>query len=134
MRRDLDRPRLVVATDHARATGAVAGLEDPGAVLDRVLDAGADAVTTSCGVVERCRGRLIGRAPTYLQLDGGPSFLRERWLENTEWALLRTLDDAARLGVDGVCLSCTSWGWPASCARSRSSLGSVARRWRAACR
>lgn len=104
MRLDLVRPRLVVAMDHARAMGAVAGLDDPGAVLDRLLEAGADAVMTSFGVVKRCRGRLIGRVPTFLRLDGGPSLLKERWLENSEWSLLHTLDDAARLGVDGVCL------------------------------
>lgn len=104
MRLELDRPRLVVAMDHARAMGAVAGLEDPGAVLDRVLEAGADAVMTSFGVVKRYRNRLIGRVPTFLRLDGGPSLLKERWLENTEWSLLHTLDDAFRLGVDGVCL------------------------------
>lgn len=104
MRLELDRPRLVVAMDHARAMGAVAGLEDPGAVLDRVLEAGADAVMTSFGVVKRYRSRLIGRVPTFLRLDGGPSLLKERWLENTEWSLLHTLDDAYRLGADGVCL------------------------------
>ena len=31
---------LVVAMDHARTLGVVPGLEDPGAVLDRVLDSG----------------------------------------------------------------------------------------------
>jgi DhnA family fructose-bisphosphate aldolase class Ia len=59
---------------------------------------------TSFGVVKRWRGRLIGRVPTFLRLDGGPSLVKERWLENSEWTLLHTLDDAARLGVDGVCL------------------------------
>jgi DhnA family fructose-bisphosphate aldolase class Ia len=104
MRLDLGQPRLVLAMDHARAMGAVDGLDDPGAVLDRVLEAGADAVMTSFGVVKRWRGRLIGRVPTFLRLDGGPSLVKERWLENSEWTLLHTLDDAARLGVDGVCL------------------------------
>lgn len=104
MRLAFDRPRLVLAMDHARAMGAVPGLEDPGAVLDRLLAAGVDAVMTSFGVVKRFRGRLIGRVPTFLRLDGGPSLLQEPWLENRSWSLLHTLDDAVRLGVDGVCL------------------------------
>ncbi len=95
---------LVVAMDHARTLGVVDGLEDPGATLDRVLDAGADAVMTSYGVVKKYHSKLIGRVPTFLRLDGGPSSYREDWLEYTEWSLLHTVDDARRLGVDGVCV------------------------------
>jgi class I fructose-bisphosphate aldolase len=95
---------VVIAMDHARTLGAVQGLDDPGAVLDRVIDAGADAIMTSYGVVKRYRDKLIGRLPTFLRLDGGPSSYREDWLEYTEWSLLHTVDDARRLGVDGVCV------------------------------
>jgi DhnA family fructose-bisphosphate aldolase class Ia len=95
---------LVVAMDHARTLGVVPGLEDPGKVLDRVLDAGADGVMTSYGVIKQYRSRLIGRVPTYLRLDGGPSIYLEDWLKYTQWSLLHTVEDARRLGVDGVCL------------------------------
>ena len=95
---------LVVAMDHARTLGVVPGLEDPGAVVDRVLDAGADAVMTSYGVIKKYRSRLIGRVPTFLRLDGGPSIYLEDWLKFSDWRLLHTVDDAHRLGVDGVCL------------------------------
>jgi DhnA family fructose-bisphosphate aldolase class Ia len=95
---------LVVAMDHARTLGVVAGLEDPGTVLDLVLDAGCDAVMTSYGVVKHYRSRLIGRVPTFLRLDGGPSIYREDWLKFSEWSLLHTVEDARKLGVDGVCL------------------------------
>jgi len=95
---------LVVAMDHARSSGVVQGLENPGAVLDRVIDAGADAVMTSYGVIKHYRDRLIGRIPTYLRLDGGPSTYLEDWLKFSDWALLHTVEDARRLGVDGVCL------------------------------
>jgi DhnA family fructose-bisphosphate aldolase class Ia len=100
---DISRNQLVVAMDHGRAMGAVAGLEDPGRVIDTVVEAGADAIMTSFGVVKRYRDRLIGRVPTFLRLDGGPSLYRENWLHNTEWSLLHTVDDARALGVDGVC-------------------------------
>jgi fructose-bisphosphate aldolase, class I len=58
---DVDRKQLVVAMDHGRAMGAVAGLEDPGRVIETVVEAGADAIMTSFGVIKRYRDRLIGR-------------------------------------------------------------------------
>ncbi len=103
-RLQLGEKALVVAMDHARTLGVVPGLEDPGLVLDRVLAAGADAVMTSYGVVKKYASRLIGRVPTYLRLDGGPSIYLEDWLKFSDWRLLHTVEDARRLGVDGVCL------------------------------
>jgi class I fructose-bisphosphate aldolase len=95
---------VVVAMDHARTLGVVDGLGDPREVLSRIIDAGADAVMTSYGVVKHYRHMLIGRIPTFLRLDGGPSSYREDWLRYTEWSLLHTVEDARRLGVDGVCV------------------------------
>jgi DhnA family fructose-bisphosphate aldolase class Ia len=100
---DVTRKQLVVAMDHGRAMGAIEGLEDPGRVIDVMIEAGADAIMTSYGVVKRYRERLIGRIPTILRLDGGPSRYREDWLANTEWSLLHSVEDARNLGVDGVC-------------------------------
>jgi DhnA family fructose-bisphosphate aldolase class Ia len=101
---DLNKPQLVVAMDHGRAMGAVPGLEDPGRVIDAVVEAGADGIMTSFGVVKHYRDRLIGRIPTWLRLDGGPSILKEAWLTNTEWSLLHTLEEAEVLGCRGACL------------------------------
>jgi fructose-bisphosphate aldolase, class I len=95
---------VVVAMDHARTLGAVDGLEDPGKVLDRVIHAGADAIMTSYGVIKHYRSRLIGQIPTFLRLDGGPSIYREDWLRYSEWSMLHTVEDARKLGVDGVCV------------------------------
>lgn len=94
---------LVIAMDHAQTLGVTPGLEDPGATLDKILD-GADAIMTSYGVVKRYHDRLIGRLPTFLRLDGGPSVYRGEWLRANEWTLLHSVEDARRLGVDGVCL------------------------------
>jgi class I fructose-bisphosphate aldolase len=96
--------RLVVAMDHARAMGAVAGLEDPARVIDLVVEAGADAIMTSFGTLKRCREQLAERVPVYLRLDGGPSLVKEPWLENTQWTQLHTVDEAQLLGAEGVCL------------------------------
>lgn len=100
---DQNKKQLVVAMDHARAMGAVEGLGDPGAVIDMAIEAGADAIMTSYGVIKRYKDHLIGRVPTFLRVDGGPSFYREDWLKNTAWRLLHTIEDAEALGVDGVC-------------------------------
>ena len=43
----LPEKALVVALDHARTLGVVKGLEDPGTVLDHVIEAGADGIMTS---------------------------------------------------------------------------------------
>lgn len=93
---------LIVAMDHARTHGTIEGLADPGAVIDIAVEAGADAIMTTCGVVKRYRDRLVGRIPTILRLDGGPSLYREDWLAYTEWSLLHSVEDALLLGADGV--------------------------------
>ena len=102
----LKEKALVVAMDHARMLGVVEGLEDPGRILEEVIAAGADGVMTSYGVIKRYHDNLIGRLPTFLRLDGGPSSYREDWLKYTEWSLLHTVEDARALGVDGVCVMC----------------------------
>ena len=99
-----DGKAVVVAMDHARAYGAIEGLESPGAVIDAAVEAEADAVMTTLGVVKHYRERLIGPIPNILRLDGGPSFYREDWLAYTEWSLLHSVEDALLLGVDGVVL------------------------------
>ena len=97
-----DGKALVVAMDHARTFGAIEGLEGPDAVIEAAVDAGADAVMTTFGVVKHYREQLIGRIPTILRLDGGPSIYREDWLTYTEWSLLHSVEDALLLGADGV--------------------------------
>lgn len=104
-RMQLGERALVVAMDHARTLGAVEGLvEDTGAVIDRVIAAGADGIMTSYGIVKRYREKLIGKIPTYLRLDAGPSQWREDWLKFTEWTRHYGVDDARMLGCDGVCV------------------------------
>jgi DhnA family fructose-bisphosphate aldolase class Ia len=100
---DVTKKQLVIAMDHGRALGAIEGLEDPGRVIETVIEAGADAIMTSYGTLKRYRERLIGRIPTLLRLDGGPSHYREDWLNYTQWTLLHSVEDARDLGVDGVC-------------------------------
>lgn len=97
-----DGRALIVAMDHARTQGYTAGLEDPGKVIEMAIGAGADGIMTSFGVIKRYRNQLIGRIPTMMRLDGGPSLFREDWLANTEWSQLHTVEEAQILGVDAV--------------------------------
>jgi DhnA family fructose-bisphosphate aldolase class Ia len=99
-----DGRALIVAMDHAQTHGVISGLEDPGAVIDTMVEAGADGIMTTFGVVKKYRDRLIGRISTILRLDGGPSLFRQDWLAYTEWSLLHSVDDALALGVNAVVL------------------------------
>ena len=100
-----DNKALIVAMDHARTHGVIEGLENPGAVIDAAVEAGADGIFTTFGVIKHYRDKLIGRIPTFLRLDGAASLYTEDWLAYTEWHLLHTIDDALMLGVDGVVLN-----------------------------
>ena len=62
---------LVVAMDHGRAMGAVPGLQDPARVIDTVVEAGADAIMTSFGIIKRFKSLMVGQVSTILRLDGG---------------------------------------------------------------
>jgi fructose-bisphosphate aldolase, class I len=99
-----DGKALIVAMDHARTHGVIEGLENPAGVIDLAVAAGADGVMTTFGVVKHYRDYLIGRIPTILRLDGGPSLYREDWLAYSEWSLLHSVEDALNLGVDAVVL------------------------------
>lgn len=99
-----DGRALIVAMDHGRTHGVIEGLADPGRVIEMAVAGGADGVMTTFGIVKRYRDQLIGRIPTILRLDGGPSLYREDWLAYTEWTLMHSVEDALTLGVDAVVL------------------------------
>jgi DhnA family fructose-bisphosphate aldolase class Ia len=103
-RLDTDKGAVVIAMDHARTLGAVEGLENPGAVIDQMIEAGADGIMTNYGVIKHYRRELLGKVPTFLRLDAGPTVWRQDWLRYDEWACHFDVDDARDLGVDGVCL------------------------------
>lgn len=100
-----NRNALILAMDHATTLGPVPGLEEPGVVIEAAVAAGADAVMTSFGIVKKYKEQLIGRIPTILRLDGGPSIYREDWMAYTEYSLLHSMETAVALGVDGVVLN-----------------------------
>jgi len=95
---------LIVAMDHGRTHGVIQGLENPEKVFEAVVSAGIDGILTSFGVLKHYRTVIPKRLPIFLRLDGGPSIYREDWLAYTEWELLHSVEDALRLGAQGVTL------------------------------
>ena len=93
--------------DHAQTNEVMPGLENPGKVIDTVID----AVMTTFGVIKRYRDSLVGRVPTIMRLDGGPTVYREDWLAYTEWSLFHSVEDELKMGVvynfgTSVCVCC----------------------------
>ncbi len=62
-----DGRALIVAMDHARTHGVIEGLQDPGAVLDTVIEAGADGIMTTYGIMKKYRNVIAGRVPVTLR-------------------------------------------------------------------
>ena len=98
-----DGKALVVVMDHARTFGAIEGLGSSIAVIEETaVYVRADAVMMTVGVAKRYQKQLIGRFPTILRLDGGPSTYREDLLAYTEWSLLHSVEEALPIGTYGV--------------------------------
>ncbi len=93
---------LMVAMDHARMNGVYKGLENPGPVIEAVIEGGADAIMTSYGVIKNFGHLMAGRVAKVLRLDTGPTKYGQNWEEYTEWHTVFSVEDALRVGADGV--------------------------------
>jgi DhnA family fructose-bisphosphate aldolase class Ia len=99
-----DGRALIVAMDHG-SQGPVAGLEDPGCVLDEVVEAGADAILTSFGIATAFAGKFE-RCGLILRIDGGSGFGTE---QVRVWQRYHVAD-AVTIGADGVgCMGLIGW-------------------------
>jgi DhnA family fructose-bisphosphate aldolase class Ia len=98
-----DGHSLIVAMDHAATFGPMAGLEKPGELIEKVIEGGADAIMTTFGVVKQFYHLLQGRVGVILRVDGGPtSYGLDAFLTKGEWNLLYSVEEAVKLGADGV--------------------------------
>ncbi|HET91998.1 MAG TPA: hypothetical protein ENN99_14855 [Chloroflexi bacterium] len=95
-----DDRTVIVALDHAAAFGTVEGLERPGDLLRQIRMAGADAILTTRGICARFAAE-IGDLGVILRVDGGVSALTAADGRGP-LQLIHDVDDALRLGADGV--------------------------------
>ncbi|NPV56131.1 MAG: hypothetical protein HPY76_05575 [Anaerolineae bacterium] len=93
-----DKRSVIIACDHASFMGPVKGLEDPGQLLDILVNVGVDAVLTTRGVAARYRDRFA-KLGLILRADGGASMLSP--VQGTLRQLF-SIEDACRLGADAV--------------------------------
>ena len=89
---------LIVAMDHGNFCGVMPGLSDPGQVIREVVAGGADAILTTFGVAKNYAASF-GRAGLLVRLDSGKTIIAK---EGREWPLRYSVEDAVRLGADGV--------------------------------
>jgi len=92
---------LTVAIDHAPSYGVLAGIENIGQVVDRVAQAGPDAMVLMKGVAERCFAPYAGRVALLLKCSTLSPYHPERdvWVSEVE--------DALRLGADAIAMALT---------------------------
>lgn len=95
-----DGRAVIVAMDHAQSMGNLPGLEDPGAVIERVVAGGADAVMTSVGVIRR-HGDRLGRAALIVRADVGGTYLSQSY---NPPRLTISAEGALALGADAMCI------------------------------
>jgi DhnA family fructose-bisphosphate aldolase class Ia len=93
-----DGRAVIVACDHAGFMGPVHGLEEPGKLLDALVESNIDAVLTTRGIAQRFAGK-IGKMGLILRADGGAS------MASPVMGTLRPLfsvEDAVKLGADAI--------------------------------
>lgn len=92
-----DGKALIVAMDHAAIQGPT-GLEQPGEVIQKIIDGGADAILTTYGIA-RVFGKELAPVGLIIRTDGGSSTIGP---DVSQSAGLYTVEDVLRLGADGV--------------------------------
>ncbi len=93
-----DGKSVIVAMDHGLGLNVLPELNNTEAVLEKIVDAGADAILTTFGIAKKYNKVLSGTG-LILRLDGGSSQLSSK---SNYPKLLYTVEDALKLGADAV--------------------------------
>ena len=93
-----DGRSVIVALDHGAAMNVLPDLKDTPSVLRAIVENGADAVLTSFGILKDY-WEILEDTPVILRLDGG---ITSFGTGTTRYSQLYTVEDALRLGADGV--------------------------------
>jgi DhnA family fructose-bisphosphate aldolase class Ia len=97
-----DGRALIVPIDHTTDSGITQGWEIPAETIQRIIAGKPDAIMTNYGILKQFRHQLAPHMGMLLRLDGGESVLRGQGDTSSRWEMLYTIEDAARLGVDGA--------------------------------
>lgn len=95
-----DGRTFIVAFDHGLIDGPAKGMEQPEAVLEKIVRGGADALLTSYGTATRF-AEVISPLGVILRLDGGGTKLGKMGVGSKFY----TVDDALKIGADAVAVS-----------------------------
>lgn len=96
-----DKRTVIVPIDHPLYFGPVPGLEDPVALVQRIAQAGADAVLLTPGILESVAD-VLGEMAVVLRIDGTHTRLGKH-IERIH--LISSVEEALRLGVEAVALN-----------------------------
>ncbi len=121
-----DGKSLIIAMDHGNVFNVMPGLQNPGRVIEEVVAGGADAILTTFGVAKNYAA-AFGRAGLLVRLDSGKTQLLK---EGREWPLRFSVEDAVRLGADGVgCMGFPGSSFEIQTLANLASVASDCRRW-----
>lgn len=96
-----DGKATIVAFDHGATSGPMAGMEQPGATLEKILDGKPDAILTTIGVADKFKEQLAGTG-LIIRIDFPSSDLVPG---PSDCLLLVEVEEAVRLGADAVILT-----------------------------
>lgn len=121
-----DGRALIVAMDHAATMNVLPELADPAEKIERIVAGGADAIMTTFGIASNFSDS-IGSAALIIRMDGGISQLARK---KTPFRLLYSVEDALRLGADGViCMGFPGSEFEAESLTNLATLASDCQKW-----
>ena len=93
-----------VPLDHGMQVGPLPGIEDPGYLLDRIVEAGVNAVIVNPGVLMRYGHRFAGGPAVILRLDQTTMWRHgtDTGYPDTHNRQIATVEDAVHLGAEAV--------------------------------
>lgn len=92
---------LIVPIDHGLGSGPINGLENSEKILQLLISSKVNAIITSYGVASKY-SHMFGQTGLIIRVDGGPTDHSE---DPEGTAVMCTVEDAVRLGADGIITS-----------------------------
>ena len=128
MRRILksDGKSVIIAMDHGQSLSVNPALDDTGAVLERIVRGGADAVIVTYGIAVKYAD-ILQDVGVIVRMDGGGSKFTKR---DTFPRLLYSVEDALKIGADAmVCMGFPGVTYEHECMENLAFLAAQSREW-----